>query len=170
MNQMRQIRIEKLTINVGAGADQELLTKGMKLIQNLTGIPPVKTVSEKRIPGWGVRPGLPVGCRVTIRGGKAEQILVRLIKAKENKLLKSCFDTRGNVSFGIAEYIDVPDLNYDASIGIMGLQASITLTRPGNRVKYRKIETRKIGRTHLISQDDAIGFFKEKFNIIVEEE
>lgn len=167
---MKTIRIEKITLNVGAGNDQELLKKGMKLIKNLTGIEPIKTISNKRIPAWGVRPGLPLGCKLTIRGKKADEILVRLLKAKDGKLSKSCVDACGNVSFGIHEYIDVPDLNYDPSIGIIGFQVCATLVRPGNRVKLRKLKTRKIGRKHLITQEDGINFIKEKFNIIVEDE
>ena len=170
MNPMKQIRIEKVTLNVGAGTDQELLKRGMKLLQNIAGIEPVKTISDKRIPGWGVRPGLPLGCKITLRGQQAEEVLRKVLKGKENKLKKSSFDDRGNVAFGIHEYIDVPDLNYDASIGIIGFQTCTTLTRPGMRVKYRKNERRKIGKSHLISQQDSIEFFNQKFGVVVEEE
>ena len=89
MNSMREIRIEKLTLNVGAGTDQEVLKKGMKLLKNLTGIEPVKTVSNKRIPAWGVRPGLPVGCKLTLRGAVIIPLVKRLLVAKENKLPES---------------------------------------------------------------------------------
>jgi large subunit ribosomal protein L5 len=170
MNPMRQIRIEKVTLNIGAGTDQELLKKGVKLLHNITGIEPVKTISDKRIPGWGVRPGLPLGCKITLRGPKAEEVLRKVLKAKENKLRKSCFDGNGNVAFGIHEYIDVPDLNYDASIGIIGFQINTTLMRPGLRIKYRKNERRKIGKSHVITQNDSMSFFNEKFNVTVEEE
>jgi large subunit ribosomal protein L5 len=170
MNAMKQIRIEKLTLNFGAGANQDNLKKGMKLLKNLTGIEPIKTISDKRIPSWSVRPGLPVGCKITLRGQKANDLLIRLLKAKENKLLPNHFDDRGNVSFGIHEYIDVPDLTYDTSIGIIGFQVSITLKRPGFRIKERKKLKRKIGRSHLITQKDSIDFFKNTFKISVEEE
>ena len=170
MNPMRQIKVEKVTLNVGAGNDQEVLKKGIKLLKNITGIEPVKTISDKRIPGWGVRPGLPLGCKITLRGPLAEDVLRKILKAKENKLRKSCFDPCGNVSFGIHEYIDVPDLNYDPSIGILGFQICTTLVRPGTRVKYRKNEKRKIGKTHLITQEDSMKFFNERFNVTVEEE
>ncbi len=146
MNIMKEIKIEKLTLNVGAGTDQELLKKGMKLITNMTGKEPVKTISNKRIPAWGVRPGLPVGCKLTLRGPSVVPLLKRLLAAKENKLPKNCFDSEGNVSFGIHEYINVPELAYDASIGIMGFQVSVTLIRPGFRIKYRRKQTGKIGK------------------------
>ena len=169
MNIMKQPRIEKLTLNVGAGTDQELLKKGMKLLKNLTGTEPVKTITSKRIPAWGIRPGLPVGCKLTMRGHAAEVLLTRLLVAKENKLLKSCFDNMGNVSFGIHEYINVPELSYDAAIGIMGFQACVTIIKPGYRIKNRRKLKRKIGKSHNLSQEESIQFFKEKFKIHVEE-
>jgi large subunit ribosomal protein L5 len=170
MNKMKELRIEKLTLNVGAGTNQETLKKGIKLIKNLTGKDAVKTISNKRIPSWGVRPGLPVGCKITLRGKEVEPLLKRLLAAKENRLNPSCFDDSGNLAFGIPEYIDIPELNYDASIGIMGFQVCVTLIRPGYRVKRRHLRPASIGHSHLITREDSISFFKEKFNIVLEEE
>lgn len=65
MNPMRNIRIEKVTLNIGAGKDQNKLDKARLLLKAITGIEPVKTVTQKRIPGWGLRPGLPIGCKIT---------------------------------------------------------------------------------------------------------
>ena len=62
MNPMQSVRIEKLTLNIGSGKDQTKLDNGMTIIKRLVGRDPVKTVSNKRIPGWGVRPGLAIGC------------------------------------------------------------------------------------------------------------
>ena len=67
MNKMQEVRIEKVTLNIGAGRDQARLEKGITLIKSITGIPPVKTITNKRFMGWGLRPGLPVGCKVTLR-------------------------------------------------------------------------------------------------------
>ena len=75
MNVMKTIRIEKITLNVGAGKDQNKLEKGMKLLQKVTGIEPIKTFTSKRIPGWGLRPGLPIGCKITLRREEAEKLL-----------------------------------------------------------------------------------------------
>ncbi len=58
---MRTIKIEKLTLNIGAGKNQDKLDKGVILLKYLTGMNPVKTVTQKRIPGWGLRPGLHIG-------------------------------------------------------------------------------------------------------------
>ena len=103
MNKMKDIRIEKLTLNVGAGKDQGKLDKGALLLESITGIAPVKTTTTKRIPTWGLRPGLPVGCKITIRGKKAAELLSKLLKAKDNKLSPKQVDENGTLSLGIHE-------------------------------------------------------------------
>lgn len=166
---MRQIRVEKVTLNIGAGKDPQLLEKGMKLLEQITGIPPVKTITNKRIPGWGLRPGLPIGCKITLRGKEAQAIMPRLLAAKDKTLSPRNFDSSGNISFGIPEYIDIEGAEYDPTIGIIGLQACMTLTRPGYRVKRRRYKPAKIGGKHQIKQEDAIRFMKENYKIKVEE-
>jgi large subunit ribosomal protein L5 len=167
---MRDIRIEKLTLNIGAGKEQAVLEKGVTLLKSITGFSPVKTITQKRIANWGLRPGLPIGCKITFRNEKAEELAKRMLAAKDNLLSKSNFDDHGNMSFGIPEYIDIPDAKYDPKIGIMGLQVSVTLQRPGFRIKRRKIMKRKIPRKHEISQEDAITFMKNKFGIQISDE
>ena len=166
-NSMRQLRVAKVTLNIGAGKSTEKLEKGLKLLKAVAGIPPVKTFTNKRIPSWGLRPGLPIGCKLTLRKDAAVELLKRLIKAKDNKLIESQFDKEGNVAFGIPEYIDIPGVNYDPAIGVMGLEACITLERPGFRIKRRKVMKRKIPAKHRVTKEEAISFVKEKFGIVV---
>ena len=170
MNPMQQVRMEKLTLNVGAGKEPAKLDKGVALLKAITGIDPVKTVTEKRIPSWGLRPGLPIGCKITLRRTAAKELLARLLKARENKLRLSQFDDRGNVAFGIHEYIDIPGVVYDPKIGVMGLQVCVTLEKPGYRIKRRKIYPRAIPRKHLVSRTEAMDYMKHNFKIAVEEE
>jgi len=143
MNPMTRVRIEKVTLNIGAGKDSAKLEKGMKLLKIITNKTPVKTVTQKRIPGWGIRPGLPIGCKVTLRGKKAIEILQRLFYAKENTLNEKQFDDNGNVSFGIPEYIDIKDIKYDPEIGVTGLEVCVTLEKPGFRIKRRRQKKKK---------------------------
>ncbi|MBR9700854.1 50S ribosomal protein L5 [Candidatus Woesearchaeota archaeon] len=168
-NPMRQISVEKVTLNIGAGKDQQLLEKAVKLLKNITGVPPVKTVTRKRIPGWGLRPGLPIGCKITLRGKDAKVLIPRLLSAKDKQLNEKHFDAVGNISFGIPEYIDIEGAQYDPDIGIIGLQACITLTRPGYRVKNRKMRKAKLDKHHIISRKDAMKFMANNFKIKVEE-
>jgi large subunit ribosomal protein L5 len=169
MNKMQQPRIEKLTLNVGAGKDQTRLEKGVAVLKMITGIDPVKTVTNKRIPTWGLRPGLPIGCKLTLRKQKAVEILKRLLKAKENKLNPSQFDNAGNISFGIHEYIDIPGATYDPKIGVLGLQVCLTLEKPGHRIKRRKIEQKKIPKKQTITKEEAMNFLQKEFGVTIGE-
>ena len=76
-NKMREIFIEKLTLNCGTGGPGDKLEKSLKLLAKLSDMKPVSTKAgpNTRIPTWGVRPGLELGCRVTTRGKKAEELL-----------------------------------------------------------------------------------------------
>jgi len=168
-NLMRSIRVEKVTLNIGAGKNAEKLEKGIKLIKIITGTAPVKTFTNKRIPTWGLRPGLPIGCKLTLRKKKAKELLMRVLQAKENRLSPGQFDNQGNVAFGIPEYIDIPDANYDPDIGIMGLEVCITLERPGFRIKRRISKKKSIPHSHRIKKEEAIEYMKNEFKIAVGE-
>ena len=168
MNQMKEIKVEKVTLNIGAGKDQTKLDKGIKLFKSITNVSPVKTITSKRIPGWGLRPGLPIGCKVTLRKKNAIELLKRLLQAKDTKLKESQFDNNGNIAFGIEEYIDIPGVKYDPEIGIIGLEVCITLERNGFRIKRRRIAKKKIPKKHMITKQDAIDFMKKEFNIGLE--
>ncbi len=166
---MRQISVEKVTLNIGAGKDQVKLDKGMKLIKSITGHNPVRTFTKKRIQEWGLRPGLPIGCKLTLRKKKAEDLLRRLLESKDNTLQPSNLDNEGNISFGISEYIDIPGVKYDPEIGIMGLQVCITLKRKGFRIRSRVLKRRTIPHKHRIRKEEAIDFMKNAFNLKIGE-
>ena len=165
MNPMQEIRIEKLTLNIGAGKEQTKLDKGIKLLKKITGISPVTTYAKKRIPSWGLRPGLPIGCKITLRKKDALALLPRLLDSKGNTLSPNQFDDSGNISFGIPEYIDIMGVEYDPEIGVMGLEVCVTLEKPGYRVKRRRIKRSKINKSHKISKEEAIKFMEERFKV-----
>lgn len=170
MNPMKSIRIEKVTLNIGAGKDQARLERGIALLNAIADATPVKTTTNKRIQEWGLRPGLPIGCKLTLRKNKAVKMLPRLLDAVENRLREKQFDGNGNIAFGISEYIEIPGVKYDPKIGIMGLEVCITLERPGYRIKKRRLLARKIPARHRISKQEAIDFMAKQFNTKVEEE
>jgi large subunit ribosomal protein L5 len=103
-NPMRTIKIEKVVLNVSGTTDY--LEKGVKLLKLLTGKKPAKMKSKKRIPGWGVRPGLEVGVVVTLRKNTNE-FLKRMLITIDNTLRKKQMSIN-NFSFGIKEYIEIP--------------------------------------------------------------
>lgn len=169
MNKLREIRIEKLTLNIGAGRDEKVLKKALKLLKNITGIDPVQTMTKKRLAAWGLRPGLPIGAKITLRGEQVYPLVDRLLAAKDKKIEASWFDAHGNVSFGIHEYVDIPGVKYDTEIGILGLQVSLTLSRPGFRVKQRKIKKSSIGKNQRITKQEAITYLSQRFAVSMEE-
>lgn len=168
-NPMRAIKVEKITLNIGAGKNPAKLDKGVKLFKSLTGIDPVKTFSHKRIPSWGLRPGLPIGCKLTLRKGLVNEFLPRLLKARDNRLSMAQFDNHGNFSFGIKEYVDVPGIKYDPDIGIMGFEVCVTLERNGYRIKRRRIHQRRIPSSHTITKEEAVAFMQKNFETTVGE-
>ena len=170
MHNMKNIKVEKVTLNIGAGKDQAKLEKGIMLLKAITNTTPIKTITSKRIQEWGLRPGLPIGCKLTLRKATAIKILPRLLEAVENKLMERQFDQNGNIAFGIHEYIEIPGVKYDPKIGIMGLEVCVTLERPGFRIKRRKLMQRKIPLRHRISKQEAIDFMAGNFNTKVEAE
>lgn len=165
---MRRIKIEKVTLNIGTGMPGEKLEKALKLLEKIAQGKPVPTKTKKRIPTWGIRPGLEIGAKVTIRGRKAEEVLVRLLKAKNDILPSTKFDDAGNVAFGIQEYIEIPGVEYDASIGIIGLEVAVTLARPGFRIRNRARRRTSIPRSHAITKEEAINFMKQTLKVKVE--
>ena len=170
MNLMKSIRIEKITLNIGAGKDQPRLERGIALLSMIANSTPIKTMTNKRIQEWGLRPGLPIGCKLTLRKHKATELLPRLLDAVDNRLHEKQFDQNGNIAFGIQEYIEITGVKYDPKIGIMGLQVCITLERPGYRVKKRRLLARKIPARHRISKQEAISFMADTFKTKIEAE
>jgi len=92
------------------------------------------------------------------------------LKAVENKIALRKFDNNGNFSFGIPEYIDIPGVNYDPVIGVIGLEAAVTLARPGFRIKNRNVMKKKIPKRHIITKQEAVKFVKEKYSVNVGDE
>jgi len=170
MNSAKEIQIEKVTLNIGVGETGDKLEKAVSLLNKISGLKPIRTKTMKRIPTWGVRPKLQIGCKVTIRGKKTEELLKRLLEAVKNNLSISKFDNEGNFAFGIPEYIDIPGVEYDVDIGIIGLDVAVTLKRAGFRIKRRRIKKTKIPKKHRITKEESISFVKNKFNIETEEE
>ncbi|RLG17410.1 50S ribosomal protein L5 [Nanoarchaeota archaeon] len=168
MNPMRQIRIEKVTLNIGAGEPGEKVDLMKELLERITGRKVVKTKAKRRIPTWHLRPGLEIGVKVTVRGKDAKELLKKLLAAVGNKLKRSCFDKFGNVNFGVEEYIHIPGMKYDPKIGMQGLNVCVTLERPGYRVKRRKVKRSKIGKKHLITPEEAMEFMRKEFGVVVE--
>jgi large subunit ribosomal protein L5 len=157
---MREIRIEKVTINVGCGGDLDKIERAKKLLELLTNQKPVITVSKKRST-FGIAKGKPVGVKVTLRKKKAEEFLKKVLEAKKNTISSKQISD-GNFSIGVAEYIELPGVKYNHDIGNLGFDVCVTLERPGYRVKRRKVKKANIGKKHIINKEDVIQWLKER--------
>ncbi|MBM3303937.1 MAG: 50S ribosomal protein L5 [Candidatus Aenigmarchaeota archaeon] len=167
-NVMRSIRLEKLTINMSAGDAGPKLEKSQKIMEKIAGKKAVVTKTHKRTT-FGMAKGRPIGAKATIRGEAAMELLKKLLKAKENRLKPSQFDSSGNFSFGIHEYFNIHDVKYDPDVGILGMDVCVSLERPGYRVKRRMIRPARIGAKHRITREDAMEWARKELGAVIEE-
>jgi large subunit ribosomal protein L5 len=165
---MTELRIAKVTVNMGIGEGGERLAKAEVLLEQLTGQRPIKTYAKATNQSFGIREGFPIACKVTLRGAKAEEFLKKALEAREHRIPKRSIDKCGNLSFGIKEHIDIPGVRYDPAVGILGMDVCLTMERPGYRVKRRRISTRKISKKHVVTPEESINFLKERYGVKVE--
>jgi len=163
-NSMRQIRIEKVVLNVGCAGDLQKIDRAKKLLEYLTERKPKITLSKKRST-FGIARGKPIGVKVTLRKKRAEEFLKLALQAVGNKLKSSQFDQNGNFSIGIKEYIELSGIKYKHDIGMFGLDVGVSLERPGFRIQRRKIQRKKIPTKHKINKDEAISWLKENLGV-----
>lgn len=159
-NPMRAIKIERVLLSAG-GVDKEL-EKSRKLLELISGMKAQIIASTKRIPDFGVRPGLEVGTRVTLRGRKAIDLLKRLLGAIDNQL-KAKQMADNHFSFGIDEYIEIPGMEYQRDIGIKGLNITVTFARAGLRVGRRKIKAGHVPKKQHVMKEEIIKYMEDSF-------
>lgn len=166
-NPMREILIEKVVVNIGVGEAGERVKKAATVLERITGSKPVYTRAHKSIRDFSIRRGEEIGCKVTLRGQKAEEFLRKAFEAVGKTVKRSSFDGLGNFSFGIAEHIFIPGVKYDPELGIFGLDVCVRLARRGIRVSRRQIRPSKVGKRHIVSVDEAVTYLTEKFGVKV---
>ena len=159
-NPMRKIKIDKVSLS--CGATDKNLEKARKLLELISGMKAKIIATRKRIPDFDVRPGLEVGAQVTLRKEKAADLLKRLLAAINNTLSSEQL-SENHFSFGIKEYIEIPELEYQRDIGIRGLNVTVNFIRSGIRVKLKKIKSGKIPKKQHISKDEIINYMEENF-------
>ena len=164
-NLMKKISLAKVVLNMGVGKSGDPIEIGKKALEQITGKKPNARNAKKAQRDWGVRKGEPIGIAVTVRDNDATELLKRLLMVKDNQIKEKSFDNEGNLSFGIKEHIDIPEIKYDPKIGILGLEVSVSLARPGFNIKLRSRQKTKVGKNHRITKNDAIKFLTEEFGV-----
>ena len=160
-------QIEKITINIGVGEAGERLNKAESVLQNITGNKPIQTLSRTTNKDLAIREMMPIGCKVTLRGKKADEFMKEALSTRDNKMADYSFDDEGNLSFGIPDHTLFKSQKYDPNIGIFGMDVCITMSKPGYRIKRRRIARRRIPHKHRVTTDETIEFFKDKYNVEV---
>jgi large subunit ribosomal protein L5 len=115
-------RLEKIVVNMGVGqaaTDSKALDGAIEDMAIVTGQKPVITRAKKSIAGFKIRKGMPIGCKVTLRGDRAWEFMDRLLSTALPRI-RDCrginprsFDGRGNYSLGIDEQLIFPEIDYD---------------------------------------------------------
>ena len=166
-NKMKEIKLEKVVLNMGVGKSGDAIETAKKALDQISNKKSCNRSAKKAHRDWGVRKGEPIGAAVTIRGNDANVLLKKLFEAKGNNVNGRSLDKMGNLSFGIREHIDIPGIKYDPKIGILGLDVSVRLTRPGYNISIRSKHKVSIGKTHRISPAEAKEYLVKEFGVVV---
>lgn len=164
-NPMRGLKVGKVVVNIGVGKSGEAIERGKRVLEQVTGQKPSQRRAKRSVRDFGIHEGEPIGVLVTVRGPKTTELINKLLAARDRKLAESCFDARGSVSFGIKEHIEIPGIRYDPAIGILGMNVSILLERPGYRVSRRNRRSARVGKAHYVTKSAAIEYLSKNFGV-----
>jgi large subunit ribosomal protein L5 len=165
---MRKITMTKVVVNIGVGKSGEAVTRARKVLEQITGQKPSERKAKESIRDFGIHQGEPIGLAVTIRGEGTTDLVSRLLTAREKKMNESSFDSRGSVSFGLKEHIEIPGIRYDPEVGIWGMNVSVFLQRPGGSVARRLRKPSKVGKGHVVTKQEAMNYFKSEFGVTIQ--
>jgi len=166
-NSMRTPKVEKVTVHMSVGESGKKLSNAEMIMQTITGQKPVRNFAKKTLPAFGIKKGEAIGCKVTLRGARAEKFLNTSLAIVDKHLNAKSFDKTGNFAFGIEEHTDFPGMEYNPDIGIYGMDVIVAIERPGYRIKRRKAQQQEIPSGHKLSKEDAIAFMSSKYGVEV---
>jgi large subunit ribosomal protein L5 len=138
---MQVPKIEKICINQGIGdavSDKKLIEAAVAELTMITGQKAVATYSRKDISNFKLRKGMPIGCRVTLRGDMMYEFLDRLInvalpRTRDFRGVKARgFDGNGNFTMGVKEQIIFPEIDIDKVNRIQGMDITFVTNAPTN--------------------------------------
>lgn len=135
-NSLQVPSIQKIVLNMGVGAsieDIKILEQAMSELTTIAGQKPAMTRARKSIANFKIRKGLPVGCKVTLRGIRMYEFLDRLVNVALPRIRdfrgvpSTSFDQKGNYSFGLKEQTIFPEINVDKVSRAQGMDVIINI-------------------------------------------
>ena len=136
-NRMQVPKLDKIVVNMGIGEAKEnakILEAAMSDMELITGQKPIKTISKKSIANFKIREGMPIGCKVTLRGEKMYEFLDRLVNLALPRVRDfrgvnpNSFDGRGNYALGIKEQLIFPEVEFDKIDKVRGMDIIFVTT------------------------------------------
>lgn len=134
---MQVPKIDKIVINMGIGdavANPKVLDDAVEELTVITGQKPVVTKAKNSIANFKLREGMPIGCKVTLRGERMYYFLDKLISISLPRvrdfrgISKDAFDGRGNYTLGVKEQLIFPEVNFDKVKKVRGMDIVIVTT------------------------------------------
>ncbi len=148
----------KIVVNMGVGeaaSNSKAMNGAVEDLRAITGQQPMVCRAKKSIAGFHIREGMPIGCKVTLRGDRMWEFMDRLLSTALPRVRDfrginpKSFDGRGNYSLGITEQLIFPEVEYDKVDRTRGLDITVVTTAKDNDAGYELLK--------------ALGFpFKEK--------
>ena len=134
---MQTPKVEKIVVNMGVGdavSNTKNLDKAVEELALITGQKPIITKAKKSIAGFRLREGMPIGCKVTLRGERMYEFLDKLVTVSLPRvrdfhgISKKSFDGRGNYTLGVKEQLIFPEVDYDLVDKVRGMDIVIVTT------------------------------------------
>ena len=136
-NIMQVPKLEKIVVNMGVGEAKEnskILDSAIADLEKITGQKAVTTKAKNSVANFKIREGMPIGCKVTLRGEKMYEFLDRLVNLALPRVRDfrgvnpNAFDGRGNYALGIKEQLIVPEIEYDKVDKVRGMDIIVVTT------------------------------------------
>ena len=136
-NKMQVPKLDKIVLNMGIGEAKEnvkILENAAKDMEAITGQKPVLTKAKNSVANFKIREGMPIGCKVTLRGEKMYEFLDRLVNLALPRVRDfrgvnpNSFDGRGNYALGLKEQYIFPEIEYDKIDKVRGMDIIFVTT------------------------------------------
>ena len=146
---MQAPKLEKIVINIGVGDakdNKKLIESAASELAVISGQKPVITKAHKSLSNFKIREGMPIGCKVTLRGRRMYSFLTKLIASALPRvrdfqgLSRKAFDGRGNYNLGIKEQLIFPEINYDDLEKVRGMNLTFVTTTNSNEQALALLE------------------------------